>query len=156
MTRDSIFIGSSGRLGVSVRVYTHLRGVFAELILWLLGKPLGRRDEPMALYSFLCALEGMTKPEHDEMFAAKVLQLSTADAWGRLEAEGSRFMAPPIDFFDDYDMYCVSDEQRVRYLWKNCSGHEDAVHDALLPRDEVDRVLGELRSVYETLAASYG
>ena len=155
MTEECISIGSSARFGMSLRMYPELRGVFAELTLWLLGKPLGRRDDPMAVYSFVCALEGMARPGRDEMLAAEVLHSPTADAWVRLEAEGTGFKAPPIDFFDDYEMYCVADEQTVRYLWKDCSEQDGAVHDALLPRNEVDRVIGDLRSVYEALAASY-
>jgi hypothetical protein len=139
---------------MSLRVYPELRGVFAELTLWLLGKPLGRRDDPMAVYSFVCALEGMARPGRDEMLAAEVLDSPAVDAWVRLEAEGAGFKAPPIDFFDDYEMYCVADEQTVRYLWKDCSRQDGAVHDALLPRNEVDRVIGDLRSVYEALTAS--
>jgi len=151
MTEESIIIGFSARFATSLRVFSELRGVFAELTLWLLGRPLGRRDEPMAVYSFVCALEGMAKPGRDETLAAEVLHLRAADAWGRLEAEGSRFKAPPIDFFDDYEMYCVADEQTVRYLWQDCSEQDGAVHDALLSRNEVDRVVGELRSMYEAL-----
>lgn len=154
MTDTSIFVGSNERFGVSLRVYPELWGVFAELKLWLLGEPLGRNDDPMAVYSFVCALEGMAKPGRDEMLAAAVLRLPAADAWVRLEAEGARFKAPPIDFFDDYDMYCVTDERMVRYLWKNCSEQGDSVYDAQLARNEVDRVLGSLRAAYEVLAAS--
>lgn len=156
MKKEFISIGYSARFGMSLRVYPELRGVFADLILWLLGKPLGRKDDPMAVYSFVCALEGMARPGRDEMLAAEVLHSPATDAWVRLEAEGFRFKAPPIDFFDDYEIYCVADEQTVRYLWKDCSEQDDAVHDALLPRNEVDRVIANLRSVYEALATSYG
>jgi hypothetical protein len=155
MTEESVSIGASERFGVTLRVYPELRGVFAELRLWLHGKSLGRRDDPMAVYSFVCALEGMARLGRDEMLAAEVLHLPAADAWVRLEAEGARFKAPPIDFFDDYEMYCVTDEHTVRYLWKNCLEQDEAVHDAPLSRNEVDRVIGDLRSTYEALAASY-
>jgi hypothetical protein len=154
MSEETIFIGSRERFGMCLRVFGEIRGgVFAEVLLWILGEPLGRKDDPVAVYSLVDALEGMAKSSNHDL-VAEVMKLPAADTWARLEAEDSEYMMPPIDFFDDYDMYCVADEQAVRYLWKECSLRAGAPHDATLPRKEVDDVLRELRATYDALEAA--
>jgi len=158
MKDNVISLGSTERFGVTVRVFPEIHGVFGNLTLWAHGKHMGPNDEPMAVYPFLCALESAAKCEHEDAFAAEVLQSSTLDAWARLHVDGDDFRMPSTEFFDSYEMYCVSNERTIRYLWKDRSGQStdsDVVHDATLSRNEVEVVVQELRAAYERLAAPY-
>ncbi|WP_437938004.1 hypothetical protein [Sorangium sp. So ce341] len=152
VTEPPILIGSRARFGVELRVYPELRGTFADVTLWIRGEPLGRKDDPVAVFSFMTALTGMARSPGEPLVAEEI-ESPAAETWARLEAEGHRYRMPPIDFFDDYDAYCIADSRVVRYLWRECSQGTGVLHDATLPRSEVESVLGELRTTYETLAA---
>ncbi|WP_437510436.1 hypothetical protein [Sorangium sp. So ce1099] len=155
MTNQPISLGSRERFGVELRVFPQLRGVFADVTLWIHGEPLGRIDDPVAVYSFMSALTGMARSTGDSL-VAEALESPAAEAWARLEAEGHRYKMPPIDFFDPYEAYCIADARVVRYLWRERpqdSEEAGALHDATLPRSDVEGVLAELRATYEELAA---
>jgi hypothetical protein len=153
MNRQEFEVGSRARFGVSLWVYPELGAVFADVILWLLGRPLGRRDDPTAVYAFACALEGMSRVRRDDD-VVDLLRSSVAATWARLTDEEERFKPAPVEFFDDYEMYCVGDEESVRFLWRSRTGEDGTVNDAVLPRQEVDPVVRRLRMVYQTLASS--
>jgi hypothetical protein len=154
MKGQSFEVGSRARFGVSLRTYPEFEaGLFAEVILWLLDRPLGQRDDPTAVYAFVCALEEMIRIRRDDT-VVDLLHLPAADAWLRVEAEEDRFKSPSLEFFDDYEIYCVGDEQSVRFLWKSRAEQDGHVNDAALRRAEVDPVVRQLRAVYEDLAPS--
>ncbi|XXT20485.1 hypothetical protein WME94_02795 [Sorangium sp. So ce429] len=69
MMQAPISIGCTARFGVTQHVFQGLRGVFAGVTLWICGDPLGRSDDPVALYYFVQALSGMARSTGEPLAA---------------------------------------------------------------------------------------
>jgi hypothetical protein len=151
---SSVLIGSRASFGIDIKPWRAMPRIFGCITLWVLGKPLGRDDDTVALLPLLTTLEFHIS-RSDDTLASDALNRSAADAWVRLRALDNRYRMSGAELFDDYEMYWVSDRRRVRLLWKAGYNDEGVLHDAVLPRDEVSHAIKEMRAVFDVYAREY-
>lgn len=150
-----ILVGSREHFGLEIEVRSSAPGIWACVRLWIGGEPLGREDDPVALYALMSSLDGMLRGLSDPL-TSELLSLPANAALERLrdtlDQHGVPFYhVPSTEFFDDYELYCVSDDRVARFLWMNRLCEPGVLHDVRVPRSEVVRSLNDLHAVYENL-----
>jgi hypothetical protein len=147
---EPILVGSRECFGVEIDVYSRVPGIWACVTLWIGGEPLGNKNEPVALYALMGALDGMLRGAK-EPAASELLALPTSALWELLRTNADRYHVPSTEFFDDYEMYCVSAERTARFLWTDRRRESTTLHDVLVSRSDVQRSLRDLHEVYAAI-----
>jgi hypothetical protein len=147
---EPILVGSRERFGVEIDVRSRVPGIWACVTLWIGGESLGNKDESVALYALMGALDGMLRGVKDPA-ASDLLVLPTCALWEHLRTDAERHHVPSTEFFDDYEMYCVSDEQVARFLWTSRRRESSDLYDVSVSRSDVQRSLRDLHAVYAAI-----
>ena len=148
---EHIFVGSKGCFGIEVKVRFLSPGVFADVFLWIGGESLGREEDAIALYALLGTLDGLLNRASKNSIASGVSSFQASTLWEDFETIGHKYSVDSSEFFDRYEMYCVSDDQFARFLWKDRYLESPILHDVSVPLGEVLRSLRELHVVYDRL-----
>jgi hypothetical protein len=152
-----IFVGSREYLGLEIEVRSREPGIWACVHLWIGGESLGREDDPVALYALMNSLDGVLGRGSSDSITSELMDLPANAAWGRLrnilnQHDIPMYHVPSTEFFDDYEIYCVSDNRIARFMWMARHWDPDILHDAKVPRSEVIRMLNELHDAYDNLS----
>lgn len=148
---ERILVGSTACFGLELKVRFFSAGVFVDLFLWIGGESLGREDDAIALYALLGTLDGLLIQASRDPIASGASSFDASALWENFETVGRKFSVDSSEFFDRYEMYCLTDERVARFLWRERSLKPPVLHDVSVPLDEVLRVLTELHAVHERL-----
>lgn len=149
---ERILVGNKSCFGVEIEVTSLLGGVWADVLLWIAGESLGRKEDAFALYPLLGTMNGLLRRASDDASTAEIMSLPAGAAWSRFEALEGEYSVHTCYLFDRYEVYCVSDYREARFLWKSRYLEVPVRHDARVPRSELARVAEELRAVHERLS----
>ena len=151
-----IMIGSTECFGIELDVTSVApAGVWADVILWIGGKSLGRKDDAFALYPLLGTMDGLLVSASDDALTSEMLCLPANAAWELFETVGREEYSVNTSYlFDRYDVCCASNDLEARFLWKDRYVDPDVLHDVRVHRSEIVRSVKELHSVYGGLSGS--
>src|SRR5687767_3168509 len=111
---EPILIGNREQFGLDIEVTSWVPYIYACVRLWIGGESLGREeDEPFVLWAVIDSLDGALGRGTNESLTAELLNIPADAAFDRLEGiidpdTGPLYHLPTTEFFDPYDIYCVS------------------------------------------------
>ncbi len=149
---ERILVGSRAGFGVEIAVRSLVGGVWADVFWWIGGESLGREENAIALYALLGTLDGLLIQASRNSIASGVSSFQASALWDDFETVGRKYSLDSSEFFDRYEMYCVSDEQFARFLWKDRYLELPVLHDVSVPLGEVLRSLKDPHVVHERLS----
>jgi hypothetical protein len=149
-----IMIGSRETFGIELTVTHTSPGIWADVLLWIGGESLGTDEDAFAIHPLLGTLDGLLKRASEDAATQELLGLPANSAWERCAAAGRKYCVDTSYLFDRYEVFCVSSESTVRFLWSSRELDPSVIHDASGSRGDLVRAFAELRAVYERLCGT--
>src|SRR5690348_9229549 len=118
MDERAYFVGTKACFGVELRVRFLVPGVFADVFLWIGGESLGRENDAVAIYALMGALDGLLVPSSEIQAKNGAANFRASSIWESFEEVGYKYSVESSEFFDRYEMCCVSDDDVARFFWK--------------------------------------